>query len=399
MFSGGGTFRPAPRFNMKKFLILTIGAVILIPLSGVIPLPGTAVWNSQYVGLLFFLFLAISVFLWDFNKWLSILVGYCFLSAFFVTGMSSRAMVLLTQLSLCCLASYGVSKFNAKHRKYVLIAILALVLIQFSWLIMQAYDLDPIFKSKFAGRVNEMVGFSGSPDQMGTFFALTLPVALRFFPPLALLSIVGLIISKSSFAFVAGIISGLFYLYFIKKKLFVVSIAIVSILGAVFFLKVDRLHAADFGTRFSVWRHAIKSVAQGKIKIIKNGKALEVVTDPLYGYGFGNFEKIFPYVPEKLTGHKFNYANEKFTHAHNDFVELHFELGHLGFGVFLLLLFGIMIDFIRAKKTKEVILYSSCLLAYLLNAQGNFLSHIAVSGMFLVLYFGMFYGSIRRKDG
>ena len=166
-----------------------------------------------------------------------------------------------------------------------------------------------------------------------------------------------------------------------------------------FFLKVDRLKLADFNIRIDVWKHAIKATTEGKVRIIKNGRGLEVLTNPLYGYGFGNFEKVFPYVPEKLTGHKFNFADEKFTHAHNDFVELYFEMGHLGFGVFLLLLFGVMIDFIRARKTEEVILYSSCLLAYLLNMQGNFLSHLACSGMLLILYFGMFYGSIRRKNG
>ena len=383
---------------MKKFVILTIISMFIVLLSGAIPLRGQAIWLGQYLSLQFCLFLGISFVLWQFNRFISLFTLACLLSAFFITQCSKTSMVFLIQLDLGCLACYGASKFNQENRKRILYGILGLVLLQYSWLIMQTYNLDFLFDSKITQGADELVGFSGSADQLGTFFALTLPVMLYIFPPLALLSLAGLIIAKSSFAFVAGIVSGLFYLYYSSKRLFGISILLITIVGIVFFIKVDKPTKADFSTRFSVWKYSIKAVTDENVRIIRNGKNLQVETNAWYGYGLGNYQQIIPYIPQELVEYKFNYIDEKFTHAHNDYVELFFEFGRIGAVLLIGFLGSLLLVFLKAVKTKEFILYSACVLAYLLNATGNFVSQIAVSGLLLIIFLGMLYG-VRRENG
>lgn len=301
------------------------------------------------------------------------------------------------QLSMVCLGAYGISRLDKSHRRYILYALLALTLIQYGFLVLQTHNIDPFFDSIKNPGNDELVGLSASPDQIGTFFALTLPVMLYIFPPLALLSLVGIALSKSSFAFVAGIGAGLFYLLFTNKKIFKIALVVVLLFGSLFFLKVERVTMADFDIRFAVWKYAIKTSLAGKVQILHHGIEKEIITNPLFGFGFGNFMRIFPHIPQRGEVF-FNAPDEVFTHAHNDYVELFFEFGYLGAIILILFLGSLSYRFIKLKKTKEAVLYSSCILAYLLNSTGNFLSQIAVSGLLLMLYFGMFNGILREQN-
>jgi len=316
--------------------------------------------------------------------------------------------VLLFQLDLACLASYGVSKFGKEHRKVILRAIVGLMLLQGLWLALQAnnipikiktenFETDLTFVSKLRPGQKELVGFSGSPDQIGTFFALTLPVVLHVFPLLILLSLAGLVVSKSSFAFVAGIISGLIYLFFVRRKWFIVGLVLCIGFSTLFFSKVDKLKSTDFQTRFRVWEHSVKTTLEGKIRIVMRDKGLQIETSPWVGFGFGNYSRLFPYVPEEIAEHKFNYRNEKFTHAHNDFIEGFFELGWPGLICMLGLLGNFIRKFWRIKYDNEAVLYFSCVSAYLLNSFGNFCSQLAVSGLLIAIFYGLYKGVMREN--
>lgn len=375
---------------MKKYAIFVIIAIFIVTLSSALPMRNVPVWYRQYTSLLFCLFLGATVFLWGFNKAISIFTGLCLFSTFFVAQMAPRSLMLLIQLDFGCLAAYGVSKLNARYRKWIIYSILGLVLLQAFWLMLQSNNLDPIFTSLLPNRVgmNELVGFSGSAGQLGTFFAITLPIALYTFPVVALLSIVGIAISKSSFAFVAGITASLFYFFTISRKLFVIGL-IATIAAGVFFFKVEKLGKADFVTRFSVWKHAIQSTIGGKIIINQNGQKTEISTKPAFGFGWANFLRIFPYVPETPT---FNYPDEKFTHAHNDFIEYFFELGYTGLAVMIAVILNLFYMFIKVIRSKEGILVSACLIAFMLNSTGNFCTQIATSGVLLMVYYGMLVG-------
>lgn len=381
--------------------------MFIILLCGILPVMNQPVWYGQYLALVFVIFGGISLFLWDFNKYLSLLSFIYLFSVFFVASLSPRSILLLFNFDLLCLASYLISKLEGKYRVWIKRAIFILFLIQLLWLLMQFYNIpikvniggrkvDATFRSLYNPNKKELVGLSGSKDQLGTFFALTMPIAYNINPGFAILSFVGLYISKSSFAFVSGIMALLFYLFFTNRKHFK-TVFILSLIGSlIFFIKIDKLKPTDFLTRIGVWEHALKSVNQGKILIGMNEKTAEIKCNPLLGFGFGNFQSIFPYVPQGNKG--FNYADEKFTHAHNDFVGNHFETGYTGSAILLLLMTMFFISFYKVRESREKVLYASCIVAYLLNATGNFLSQIAISGMFLCVFYGLFMG-VKKENG
>ena len=385
-----------PLIKVKKFLILTILAPFIVLLSSAVRINVPEVWYTQNLALLFLFFVAIILVIWDFNKSLAVFIGLCLFSTCFITQWSARAVMLLLHLSLAALTSYGISRIDVRKYKFILKGVLILVVIQTIFLLLQSWNIDPIFKSLIRQGMKETVAFSGSKGQMGTFFALTAPVLAYFHPALLIITLIGIVFSKSSFAFMATFVSILTYFFFTNKKLFVRLFLAILIIATVFFNKIDRLTNADFGMRFDVWKHAVKSIVTGQITLQNQDRQIIIKTNPIWGYGFGNFLRLFPYVPEG----KFNFSNEKFTHAHNDYIETFvFELGYSGIIALLFLFRSFIWDFIKTEKSKELMLYFCCIVAYLLNAMGNFLSHIAVSGILLTIFYGMYKGTRRELNG
>ena len=394
---------------MKKIAIWIIASLFVVLFSGILPISNQPVWYAQYLALLFVVLGGISLFIWNFNKWLSLLLFSCLFSTFFVASLSPRSIFLLFNFNLICLASYLISQLEGKYRIWIKRAIFILFLIQLLWLLMQFFNIplhikiggqtiDATFHSLLYPDKKIMVGLSGSHDQLGTFFALTIPVIYAISPIFTILSIAGLYISKSSFAFVSGVVALLFLLFFTNRKHFKVVSIMCLISSLIFFTSIDKLRMTDFSTRIKVWEYALKSLHQGKITIEVNGKTRDIKCNPLLGFGFGNFQSIFPFVPQSQ-GKYFNFPEEKFTHAHNDFIENHFETGYLGSGILLLLIGMFFVSFYKLRKSKEAVLYASCIVAYLFNATGNFLSQIAISGMFLCIFYGLFEGIRSELDG
>lgn len=351
------------------------------------------------MGLFIMMFLGINLVMWDFNRLLSLFMGVCLFSSIFVSKFHPGAMGLLVPIYLGCLASYGISRFNSSHRKWIIGALGGFVIMQAVWLILQYYNIDPFFYSLKDPSKDAMMGFCGQSGQLGTFFGITLPIMAYIHPGLVLVSLIGLAVAKSSFGFVSAVVSGLIYFFFTSKTFFVVFLAVCIIGSAVFFMKFETVKIADFGTRLAVWNHAKKVMAEGKIYPVKNGIKYELKTNPWWGYGLGNWKRIFPYLPEQVSwrGFHFNYRDEKFTHAHNDYIETYFDLGRIGLISLFLLISRFLFGFCVAIKDKELVLLFSCLVSYLLCATGNFISYIPISGMLLILCYGMYRGALKEN--
>jgi len=382
-----------------RYTILIILALFGTLLSSLIPCNGQPVWYDPYLGLLFFLSLGISVFIWKFNKILSLLSLFCLISSFFIAQLSPRAIVLLFQVNLSLLACYGISKLDSKNRKIIVWGIFELVTLQLAWVTLQYFNLDPIFKSIINPGHSELVGFNGAKDQMGSFFAITFPVVLYCCPILAPLPIIAIILSKSSFAFISAIIAGLIYLSYTNRAYYKIFIVFVLLSSMIFFGKAEKIKSADIFTRANVWRYAAIATVEGKIDLENNGQKLQLKTNPIWGYGLGNFLRIFPFVPQTQNGvgNGFNFVNEKFEHAHNDYVEIFFEFGYLGLALISLFFLSFIWSFNKLNKSNEIALYFSCLIAYFLNASGNFLTHLGMSGLLLIIFYGMYRGSLNER--
>ena len=165
----------------------------------------------------------------------------------------------------------------------------------------------------------------------------------------------------------------------------------------IFFIKFERIRPVDFETRLSVWRHTFESINCGSITTKRSpNNYRQYMTSPFVGLGFGSFLTIFPFVPQNIAIN-FNTITEKFTHAHNDYLEFFFELGYVGLGLILAMMAFFILSFIRANKTIELVTYFSCVIAYLLNSIGNFLSQNAVSVMLLMVFYGLYRGTLKEN--
>ena len=365
--------------------------IFLIPLSGIIPIRGEQVWFPQYLAFLFLLGLFAVFKIWGFNKYLALFSLTAVLSAVFITRFEPRAVMCMIGLFGGIFLAKIISGFNEKTKVWLLNSLIVYTVLHSLYLVVQFFNKDPFFKSIYAGRINEMVGLCGSPDIAGTVFSILFIVLLAKMPYLCILPLIGVIASKSSFSYTATIMGSLFYLYFTNKRLFKYGLVVILTGSVLFFLKIDKLQKADFITRGSVYASSLISVVKGQL-IIEQSEPMMIVTKPYLGFGLGNFLRLFPYTP----GYgKFNYTNEKFTHAHNDLIEMTFELGILGLITFLIFLGNLIYRIVKSDKTKELYLYLACLIAYFINAQGHFVSQVAITASLMILFYGLLEGELR----
>jgi len=388
---------------MKRILILLLIGIIGIPLSSSIPIKvSSTVWYSQYVFMLGLFFLAISVALWKFNRYLSMFTLVCLFSVLCITGQSITSIIYLIHIDLCCLAIYFISRLNERHRRIALKAVVAIVIIQGIWVCVQYLNIDPIFDiigdSK---KVDDTVGFSGSHNQIGAFFAITAPAVFYVFPYIIFLTIFGLFNSTTMIACLAFVIVSVLFYFRSKAIYLVVPLLICS--GIIYFNKFETDGLSNYRSRLQPLEVAIQSVNDGEILLSRQvSETVEerktIRCNPIFGFGLANFQKIFPYY--KSDDIIFNTEHSGlYTHLHNDIGENFFELGYLGFLIILLIMVDLLIKFKRAEKTKELITYSLCLLAYVICSCAIFTSYVAASGMWLVIFLGLFYGVIGEQDG
>src|SRR3990167_9483538 len=176
---GGEKFPPYKL--MKKYLYLVIFAIFFVPLSVVFPsikinvgwyhslvsmFRGTDVWYMQYIALLFILFFGVCMHLWRFNKYLSIFLFLALTSTIITAGQAPRALLCLLRLTLCMVAMFAISKFRSKDFKAIFKSFLVMASLQVFLIVLQSFNLDPLFDSLADRSVDDQVGFSGSKNQI-----------------------------------------------------------------------------------------------------------------------------------------------------------------------------------------------------------------------------------------
>ena len=396
---------------MKKLFILTIIAIFLIPIAGIIPIKGVTVWYPQYIALLAILFAGVSCVLWKFNKYLAIFSFVCLLSTIFTAKCNVRTLIILFTIDLSFLGIYMISRFTKKQRKIIIWCILGLLIIQGVMICLQYTGNDPIFDftewgNKDATR-DSTVGLSGSVNQLGVFLATVSPLVVAFCPYLLIIVILGLWCTTTSFAVVAFGIANLFFLFFTNRKFFYIFLGIFLISSTIFFVKFETpINKSIILNRIIPIKVAVQAVNKGQIRImelITPDKAVEklvatkvITCNPWLGFGLGSFPSIMPFYNSDKEVFSFNRFG-RLSHLHNDIGEMYFELGRIGFIVFLLWLCNLLYRIVKCPKSKELYLYSSCLLAYFICSMGVFASHTAVGGVWGLLSYSFLEGVLNGQ--
>ena len=131
-------------------------------------------------------------------------------------------------------------------------------------------------------------------------------------------------------------------------------------------------------------------------------------TSPWLGFRLANFSRLSPYSQKEYLYEKCEYDGTSITnadvceynkhvymHAHNDYLEVLFELGRIGFISLLLIILHFIYCYIISKKTKILRISFYSILAQMICSLAVFTVHTAIGGMLLIINLGVFFGEWR----
>lgn len=374
----------------KTIYSLILASIFIVPIATIIPIKGTIVWYPQLLAMLIIGFTFLSINIWNFNKAIAIFTLYLLFSYIFVCQTHPRSMLCLICAYAGCYISYFASKIDSTSLPIRAIACMALI--NFILLLSQFFGFDPFFHPDNKDFGEGMVGFMGSHNQLAIYSAAVAPFLYVIEPFLILFSICGIILSKTSSAFIA-LAMGLLFYFLINKtyKLLIISSLLLIALGA-FWFNYDRPLDA-FKERFDIWKLSASQVINGQLEIF--GTKQKIKCNPLTGFGLGNFLVLSPNSQMKVlppsTGHVYE-------HAHNDLVESFFEFGYIGLGLVLLMIFTVIRDFLKSYKTNKIIILFTSLVIMFFCSFGVYVAHAPVSYFMFMLILGLFYAEVNHEN-
>lgn len=190
--------------------------------------------------------------------------------------------------------------------------------------VLQYFRLDQFFEQRF-GTYGHMAGTLGNPTLIGPFLVLVIPIALfrRKFA-LAGLMVAATLATQSNVALLGLIATVLAYLAFKGKRWFVavtiVVALVVPLLAGGYAVSAKFRDHFPHNERLLTWS---QSIADIKAPVMQNSKKIYAIT----GIGPGSFMYLFHM--------KNNQRNDNFVYAHNEYVQVLYELGIVGFLLFI----------------------------------------------------------------
>jgi len=190
--------------------------------------------------------------------------------------------------------------------------------------VFQYFCLDQFFEHRF-GVYGRMAGTLGNPTLVGPYLCMLVPLAFfrkKFF--FAVLMIVALVMTHSDVARIGFVAMGVCYLALRNKKAFIVtSVVSLWLLGSVVCMYMNSQtfrESCPDNERFLTCSQALNDL---RIPIMQNSKKIYAIT----GIGPGSFKYLFHA--------KNNMRNENFLYAHNEYVQVAYEYGIVGFLLFM----------------------------------------------------------------
>jgi hypothetical protein len=377
---------------MNRFLkFLMIASIFLVPLSSVVPIRGTILWFPQFLTFLLIGFFALSAYLWRLNPFLSLLTAYSAFSYVFICHQHSRSLLCLVGAYLGAYFIYFVSKLE--YRKTVYQCLIGFGLFQTLFVVLQALNLDPIFH-KIGSDASDTVGFAGSHNQLGVYYAALAPFFLSIHFLFLIFSFLPIFFSKCSSALIGALVAVAFTFSLTERRGYVLAFCLVLTLLMFQWDRFDVISSKVIKERVGLFKQTIKQAIQGRAVLEVGKNTYQPVTaNPFLGFGLGSFFLISPQSQFNLieSGNRHRYE-----HAHNDLVESLFDLGYIGFSLVVGLVGSLVAAFIRCKnKTKELIMLFSSLLAQGVASCGVYVVHAPLSFFMLCLTTGLYLGAVK----
>lgn len=288
------------------------------------------------------------------NKWVLFLLG--FLSLHFFVAPNSQLIMFgrniggfwhyqsIIEIWIFFLLACSIANFEFKNIDInkILKVLLWIGIIQSLYMICQRLGLDPwqtlkSDSSSVATTMGRVTGTFTHPTFASLFLAITIPITFYFKKYIAfILLVLGLLSADSQVSYGIALFCSLLYLFLNINKVQKIYLTIGTIILSSVFLIFFHNLIQDSG-RFNVYKIILTDIIHPKII---NYSVF------LTGYGLGSYSYIFP------TQH-----NSIFDHAHNDYLELFYNVGFIGLGLLFTTIFFMVKDFLlilNDRNTKIV---------------------------------------------
>lgn len=369
---------------------IILSSIFIIPMASLIPIKGTVVWYPELIAIMALGFVCLAMLFWDTNKYIASFLIYAIFSYIFICAQSPRTMLCLITGYAGIVFAYTVSK-STTSKIYQALAIFAGLNVIL--LLLQVFNKDPFYVAPTSQFMDRIVGFIGTRNQIGIFYAgaTTLLMAIS---PWFLLMALPILLVKCSSAMV-GLCVGLTTLAFFRghQKIAFVLISIL-IIGSIYWVKCG-YKSGEIAERIQLWKLTITQTMQGKL-VSDDGQHV-LKANPLFGFGLGNFFSYSQYSQGSVCGA----TQHRYEHAHNDLIEAFFEFGYIGLLLILLCISKVISDFIEClhlghPNTKNLIITFCSLITLSVCSMGVYVFHAPVSLFLFCLFLGLFYREVNH---
>ncbi len=243
----------------------------------------------------------IAVLIMERDLWLGLFAGWALLNVW--QYPDPRTVETSMLVTMGCLAIAVLSVLTESQRRIARWVLVGGGLVHITVQLMQATGQDPIWSNHFAGYNMSVLGNRG---YLGNLLAFLAPLAPAALIPLFL---IGLVLAKSSLSALAAIV-GLGVRY-PKYRLAWVVIGAGALVG---FATYRPDWISSYVSRFTIWGLALEHTSWWQMVI---------------GHGTGTWQIWVPHYQE--TQHV--YETGPFVQAHNEWLQVFFEGGLIGFGI------------------------------------------------------------------
>ena len=344
----------------KFYLALTLSFIISLLIIYSQKIEFRKPWTIGFIG-----FMAV-------NVWLCTKVNVVF-SGEMITGiwlwpaLVSFMVFALFLISLCNM------KFNTTQLRYIYRSIVVIGVVMSGYCILQYFRLDQFVsldldnKTSLIKNMARVSGTMGHPTVVAPFIAMLIPIVwAKSKKWLVIPMIIAVLITHSQMAIGAMIVGIIIYFTLRKEKWLktaVIGFVLLSIIGGVSIANSEKIRDYMIGSasgRVAMW--------QGISKDLMKPMDKDIATPRIYtGKGIGSFRFVF---------HSRNKGFENVKIAHNEYLEIIYDLGIVGLFLFIMSLWEMIVPaFGKCRKTSRALFTSIVIVA--ISAVGLFVWHMA----------------------
>ena len=357
--------------------------VALIAISQLIIFPGLSFRWAKEVSAQLLIVASLSWLIWKKNKWLSMFIMWCL-----ILFMSTKSLVIkddangvqfninvFTLLNMLNIILYGIFYYILREikidRKLIYKTFCFVGIFQAVYVILQCLQIDQFFFhiGEQPGVIKRWgVGLWANEALVSWCIAICSPFFLAFkelrFKIGYWVCFIALLFTRCSTGIIGFIFGGLFWLYFKNKRLAIIITITLLLICLGMIASGKFAYYFNEPHRFKIWAKTLQ---------IWKGA-------PLTGWGLGSYRQLFQQLAPEFS------SSGHWAQAHNEYIQILFETGIIGFGLFMALIFTTILKFIRNRV--GIIPFTSLLIFGLVALTGFPLhtAHGVLVIMALVLY-------------